>query len=107
MLIFIDAVIADLKSNHYILDRTDENFSRIILDLILVDRLNRLEDKDAYHRLLLCGEVSLSIKTVDEFGSQVVVRGRADWALGYGNSKTHTGSLLIVVEAKHIGNASA
>lgn len=56
------------QANHYILDRTNEDFSRTILDLILVDRLNSLGDKNAYHRFLLCGEVSRSIKTVDEFG---------------------------------------
>ena len=99
-------MIDDLQSNKYILDRTDENFSRTILDLILVDRLNNLQDKDAYHKLLLCAEVTLSIKAVDEFGKQAIVRGRADWALGYGSSKTHTGSLLIIAEAKCVENTS-
>ena len=61
-------MIDDLRSNNYILDRTDESFSRTILDLILVDRLNNLQDKDAYHQLLLCAEVALSIKAVDGFG---------------------------------------
>ena len=61
-------MIDDLQSNNYILDRTDESFSRTILDLIVMDRLNNLQDKDAYHRLLLCAEVAVSIKVVDEFG---------------------------------------
>ena len=99
-------MISDLRSNKYILDRTDENFSRTILDLILVDRLNNLQDKDAYHKLLLSAEVSVSVKVDDEFGERTIVKGRADWALGYGSSKSHTGSLLIIVEAKHIDNVS-
>ena len=71
-----------------------------------MDRLNNLQDKDAYHKLLLCAEVTLSIKVVDEFGKWTIVKGRADWALGYGSSKTHAGSLLIIAEAKRIDNIS-
>jgi hypothetical protein len=68
--------------------------------------LNNLKDEDAYHRLLICAEVALSIKAVDGFGKSAIVKGRADWALGHGSSKSQTGSLLIIVEAKYIDNAS-
>jgi hypothetical protein len=80
--------------------------SRTILDLILVDRLRHLEDKDAFHKLLLSAEVPLSVNGQDEFGGPELIKGRADWVLGYGKDKANTGSILIVVEAKALGNAS-
>lgn len=95
-------MINDLLSNDYILDCADERFSRIVLDLILVDRLNNLRDKDAYKKLILSPEVTLSIKVKEEFRGWTVIKGRADWVLSFGNSKTKTGSLLIITEAKRI-----
>jgi len=80
--------------------------SRTILDLILVDRLRHLEDKDAFRRLLLSAEVPLSVKIQDIDGKLGLIKGRADWVLGYGKDKVNTGSILIVVEAKPHGNAS-
>jgi hypothetical protein len=79
--------------------------SRTILDLILVDRLRHLEDKDAFHRLILSAEVPVSVKIkIDD--KPELANGRADWALGYGRNKANTGSILIVVEAKPRENAS-
>ena len=46
----------------------------------------------------------MSVKYVDERGKPVLLKGRADWALGYGTDKRNTGSLLIIVEAKSAGN---
>lgn len=36
----------------------------------------------------------------------MVLKGRADWALGYGTDKRATGSMLVVVEAKSQGSMS-
>lgn len=47
----------------------------------------------------------MSVKYVDERGNSVLLKGRADWALGYGTDKRHTGSLLIIVEAKPAAKA--
>jgi hypothetical protein len=41
-----------------------------------------------------------------EFGDPELIRGRADWVLGYGKDKMNTGSILMVVEAKPHENAS-
>ena len=77
--------------------------TRTILDLVLIDRLNQLKDTDASRRLLLSAEVPVSVKYVDERGRPILLKGRADWALGYGTDKRNTGSLLIIVEAKPAG----
>lgn len=46
----------------------------------------------------------MSVKYVDECGKPVLLKGHADWALGYGIDKRNTGSLLIIVEAKSAGS---
>ncbi|KAL2039714.1 hypothetical protein N7G274_007573 [Stereocaulon virgatum] len=90
---------------NYILNCTDESVSRTILNFILMDRLNDLQVKHVHHKLLLCAEVALSIKALDEFRKWTIVKGRADWALGYGSSETYTGSLLMIAESEHTDNA--
>ncbi|KAK3176899.1 hypothetical protein OEA41_008225 [Lepraria neglecta] len=100
------AVIEDLKTIEYVRSRTDESITRAILELVLVDRLNQLKDMDASRRLLLSAEVPVSMKYVDERSKPILLRGRADWALGYGTDKRNTGSLLIIVETKPAGSAS-
>jgi hypothetical protein len=50
--------------------------------------------------------VPVSVDTEDEFGKPELIKGRADWVLGYGTSKANTGSILMVVEAKPHGSAS-
>ena len=48
----------------------------------------------------------MSVKYVDDQGKPILLRGRADWALGWGPDKSNTGSLLIIVEAKAVGNGT-
>ena len=60
----------------------------------------------ASRRLLLSAEVPVSVKYLDERGKPILLKGRADWALGYGTDKRNTGSLLIIVEAKPAPKAS-
>jgi hypothetical protein len=50
--------------------------------------------------------VPVSVNGQDEFGKPELIKGRADWVLGYGKNKTNTGSMLVVVEAKRLSNAS-
>lgn len=38
-------------------------------------------------------------------GDTSLIKGRADWALGYGTEKNDTGSILLVVEAKPFEHA--
>lgn len=93
-------MIKDLKNSDYVSVRHDESFCRTVLDLIIMDRLRHLEDKDAHHRLQVSAEVPVSIRIQDVYGNHELVKGRVDWALGYGTDKNDTGSILIVVEAK-------
>ena len=95
-----------MQQSRYVRDRCDEALSRTALDLILIDRLQHLQDEDAHDQLCLSAEVTITVKTQDFDGNSELIRGRADWALGYGRDKTETGSILIVVEAKPVGEAS-
>lgn len=80
--------------------RRDEPFSRTVLDLIVVDRLRQLEDKDTFHRLQVSAEVPISIRAQNIYGDNEIIKGRADWVMGYGVDKRDTGSIFIVLEAK-------
>jgi hypothetical protein len=99
------AIINKLHTSEYINTRLDEALSHTALDLVLIDRLKSLQDQDSYCRLLLSAEVTVSMPIFTE-GKHELVKGRADWALGYGRDKANTGSILIVVEAKPYGSAS-
>ncbi len=98
-------MIEDLKTNDYVGTRSDEFLSRTVLDLVLVNRLRHLEEKDTFHRLLLSAEAPVSVDTKDKFGKLELVKGRADRVLGYGTGKAYTGSIVTVVEAKPHGSA--
>lgn len=71
-----------------------------VLDLVIIDRLRHLEDKDSHRRLQVSAAVRVSIQVKDIYGDTELVKGRADWALGYGTEKSDTGSILLVLEAK-------
>lgn len=71
-----------------------------------MDRLNNLKDDSAAHRLQVSANVSVSIRVQDVYGNEEIVKGRADWALGYGTTKNDTGAILLVVEAKAADAAS-
>ena len=66
----------------------------------MIDRLRHLEDRDAYHRLQVSAGVPVSIRIKDVYGNNEIVKGRADWALGYGTDQNDTGAILLIVEAK-------
>lgn len=93
-------MIKDLKTSDYASVRYDESFCRTVIDLIIMDRLRHCEDTDSHHRLQISAEVPVSIRIQDLYGNHEMVKGRADWALGYGTDKNDTGSILLVVEAK-------
>lgn len=65
-----------------------------------MERLKRLKDQDAGCHLQVSAEVPVSIRIKDIYGNTESIKARADWALGYGPSKSETGAILLVVEAK-------
>lgn len=71
-----------------------------------MDRLCHLEDRDSYHRLQVTAEIPVKIRIKNLYGNEEMIKGRADWALGYGANKTDTGALLIVAEAKPYASAA-
>ena len=48
----------------------------------------------------------MSIQVKDTYGNKELIKGRADWALGYGIDKPHMGAILLVVEAKPYESAA-
>ena len=48
----------------------------------------------------------MSIQVKDIYCNKEIIKGRADWALGYGTNKLHTGAILLVVEAKPYQSAA-
>src|SRR6266498_697544 len=76
-----------------------------MLDLILLDRLQKLPDQDAHHRLRLKPEVPISVTIDGTDGTPEIVQGRMDWALNYETRRATPGSILIIWEAKKVGFA--
>lgn len=68
------SVIKELKTSDYISVRRDESFCRTVLDLIIIDRLRHLEDRDTFHRLKLCAEVPVSIRMKGTYGNNEIDR---------------------------------
>lgn len=97
-------LVQGLKANKYV-RRTEggvnHTFNRTILDLIIIDRLRHLEDKDPLHHLQCSTDVVLSVVTTRDYrGKKQMVTGRADWAVGYGPSRQDTGDIFLVVQEK-------
>ena len=72
-------MIKELQQSRYFQTRCDGALSRTAIDLVLLDRLGKLEDHDAYHRLRLSAEVTITAKTEDVDGNRELIKGRAHW----------------------------
>ena len=102
----IEAVLHDLHVNGYVKVGPDEAIlNRTILDLIIIDRLGHLKDNSLSSKLQVGTNVPIITRTDHMYGRTRVVKGRCDWALAHGEDKSHTGSILIVVQAKGVGDA--
>lgn len=64
-----------------------------------------MEEKNSHRRFQVSTDVPVSIRIGDNYGDSEMVRGRADWVLGYGTDKSNTGIIFLVVEAKPYGPA--
>ena len=77
-----------------------------MLDLILLDRLEKLEDQNAYHRIRLKPEVPISVTINTTDNAREEFNGRMDWALNYETGRhVKPGAILIIWEAKRVGYA--
>ena len=72
----------------------------------MTDRLHHLEDRKPHYCLQVYAEVPVSVCVQDIYGNDEIIKGRADWALGYGADKSDTGLMLLVIEAKPYESAS-
>ncbi|KAH0556775.1 hypothetical protein GP486_005438 [Trichoglossum hirsutum] len=100
----VEAMSKLMKARHYQLYR-GEPFSRILIDLLLCDRLLCLDDSKANNFLQVLAEVDIRAEIIDDQKGQSkagYVAGRADYALGYKGEK-YPEAILIIVEAKKEG----
>jgi hypothetical protein len=73
------------------------------LDIILLDRLESLQDQYGHYLLQLDPEVNISVIADGVDNTKEIIQGRMDWALNYETRKS--GSILVVWEAKRVGLA--
>jgi hypothetical protein len=86
----------------YTQQRRLETVSHTLLDLILLDRLENLEDETAYYRLSLKPEVPISVIIESTHGEEEEISGRIDWALNYDAPRNiKLGSILVVGSQTH------
>ena len=76
-----------------------------MLDIILLDRLESLQDQDGHHLLQLNPEVNISVAIDGANNTKEIIQGRMDWALNY--EAKMPGSILVVWEAKRVGQVTA
>ncbi|KAJ5534457.1 hypothetical protein N7527_000711 [Penicillium freii] len=91
----IDSVIQNLKhSDYHKIDNSDASV-RVVVELLILDRLNHLCDRGALERLQLYPEVDVNLLLGDTY-----VTGRADWLLCHDDPEYGIDSTLIAIEAK-------
>jgi len=98
-------VLEKFQTSPYTQSRPVEALSRTILDIILLDRLENLQDQHGHYLLQLNPEVNISVTIDGANNTKEIIQGCMDWALNY--EATKPGSILVVWEAKRVGQASA
>jgi hypothetical protein len=91
----VDNVIRRLKHSDYHKIDNSEASVRVVVELLILDRLNHLSDRGALERLQLHPEVD-----VDLLQGETYVTGRADWLLCHDDPQYGIDSTLIAIEAK-------
>jgi hypothetical protein len=76
-----------------------------MLDLIFLDRVDKLKDQDSHCTLRLKPEVDTSVTIDGAYCGRELIQGRVDWALNY-KSAVKPGTILIVCETKRPGYAA-
>ncbi|KAJ5358610.1 uncharacterized protein N7496_011023 [Penicillium cataractarum] len=88
-------VITQLRDPEYHSIQTSESSVRVIVELLILDRLHHLADAGLIERLRLYPEVDLDILRGNNY-----ITGRADWLLCYDDPRDSVESTLIAIEAK-------
>jgi hypothetical protein len=98
-----DVAIRKLLLSVYAERFQPESLTRTILDILLCDRLEKLDDAGSRKRLRIVPEAIMEFSTT--IGSiRKRISGRCDWALGYMDDKSKLQEMLVVIEAKSPGN---
>ncbi|KKZ65842.1 hypothetical protein EMCG_01227 [[Emmonsia] crescens] len=98
-----DVAIKKLLLSEYAERFQPESLARTIFDILLCDRLEKLDDAASRKRLRIVPEAIIEFSTGT--GSiRKKISGRCDWALGYMDDKSKLQEMLVVVEAKSPGN---
>jgi hypothetical protein len=87
-------VLEKFQTSRCTQSRPVEALSRTLLDIILLDRLESLQDQYGYYLLQLDPEVNISVTTDN---TKEIIQGRMDWALNYDAKKS--GSILVGLTA--------
>ena len=82
VLLVLTAVINDLLNCEYLEARQEKVFYRTIIYLIILDLLKQLKNHEAVFRLHILAEVPVSVHAKHAYGSDDLIRGRADWGAG-------------------------
>lgn len=91
----VDNVIEALQTSEYHLVDRSEASIRVIVELVILDRLNHLSDSEALQHLHLYPKADIKL-TVNE----TTITGRADWLLCHDDPRDGIHSTLIAIEAK-------
>lgn len=91
----IDTVIERLRSSEYHKIDNSEAWVRVIVELLILDRLEHLSDDGSLQHLQLFPEVDLKLLCGNH-----LVTDRADWLLCHEDPRDSIESTLIAIEAK-------
>ena len=91
----IDSVIDWLKTSEYHTINNSEASARVVVELVILDRLHHLSDKGSLERLHLYPEVDINLLRGNTF-----ITGHADWLLCHDEPQHGIDSTLIAIEAK-------
>ncbi|KXG50500.1 uncharacterized protein PGRI_069910 [Penicillium griseofulvum] len=91
----VDSVIHQLQISEYHRIDNSEASVRVVIELIILDRLHHLSDKGSLEHLQLYPEVDINLLRGNAY-----ITGRADWLLCHDDPQYGFDSALIAIEAK-------
>ncbi|KAJ6119390.1 hypothetical protein N7523_003670 [Penicillium sp. IBT 18751x] len=97
-----DSVIHRLQISEYHTIDNSEASVRVVVELLILDRLHHLSDKGSLERLQLYPEVDVNL-----LRGNMYITGRADWLLCHDDPQYGIDSALIAIEAKRSGEFSS
>lgn len=94
-----EGTIRMIRQSKYLKHFRSESRTRTLFEILVCDRLEKLEDQAATCQLNMVPELKMEVAINEALGGGKI-SGRADWALSYLKQKSKIDQVLIVVEAK-------